>query len=149
MKHNGQTPRAREHGVSLMELLITVAIVGIIASIAIPSYRQHIMRSNRADATAALLNIAGQQEKFFLQNNAYTDVLGDGGLGMDTHSNNGLYKLTVTINNGGAGFDATAKNTPAADATGSQADDTDCTDFTLDETGARGSAPKDPSVCWR
>ena len=84
-------------------------------------------------------------------NNAYTDVLGAGGLGMDTHSNNGFYELAITLTDDGAGFDASANNAnPAAGASGSQADDTDCTTFTLDETGARGSAAdEDATICWR
>ena len=58
-------------GFTLMELMITLAIVALLAAIAVPSYREYIIRSNRIDATSALLKIAAAQEKFFLQNNSY------------------------------------------------------------------------------
>ena len=65
----------RQRGVTLIELVVVTVIVGILAAIAIPSYRIYILRSQRSDAKDAVLALATQQEKHYLQCNAYADVI--------------------------------------------------------------------------
>src|SRR5437763_16809045 len=62
----------RMRGMTLIELMVVVAIVAILASLAVGSYRRYVLRANRTDATSALLRIQVGEEKYFLQNNAYT-----------------------------------------------------------------------------
>jgi type IV pilus assembly protein PilE len=65
----------RRNGFTLVELLIVVAIVAILASIAYPSYQNHVTRTRYADAKVKLLEIMNQQRKFFTNNNTYTTNL--------------------------------------------------------------------------
>jgi len=74
--------KRNQTGVTLLELMTVVLVIGILSAIAIPSYRQYTMRAQRSDATAALLRIASAQEKFYLQNNTYTTTVGAGGLNL-------------------------------------------------------------------
>ena len=134
-------------GFSLVELMITVAIVVIIASIALPSYRNYVLRSHRIDATKSLLAIAGAQEKYYIQNNTYADTLGEGGLATDDKSENGWYDLSIVAGDVN-GFLAQA----VVDPDGAQADDTQCQTFSIDAQGRKratdGESPTD-DLCWR
>src|SRR5690242_3105801 len=56
----------RTHGFTLMELMITVVIIGILATIAYPSYTQYVIRSNRSAAQSFILGVANQQEQYNL-----------------------------------------------------------------------------------
>jgi len=131
----------KQGGVTLMELVVVMAIIGILAAIAVPSYRQYTLRSHRAEAKAALLNLAAAQEKFYLQNNTYTTELTDAppdGLGLTESTEGGFY--TIAIDDADAdGFAATAT------ASGGQADDEHCAEFGIDQTGARTATSDD---CW-
>jgi type IV pilus assembly protein PilE len=132
-------------GFSLIELMITVGIITILASIALPSYRNYVLRSNRGDATQALLRVAAQQEKFFLQNNTYAATMDD--LNMDAKSEHGWYDLNITVGDVN-GFTAEA----LANADESQADDDACQTFRIDAQGRKlaldsgGAANED--TCW-
>ena len=59
-------------GITLIELMIVIVVIGIMAAIAYPNYREFVARANRNEAKAALLRIATNQERFYLQNNSYT-----------------------------------------------------------------------------
>jgi type IV pilus assembly protein PilE len=134
-------------GFSLIELMIALVIVAILAAIAIPSYRNYVLRVNRNDATAALLKIAAAQEKFYLQNNTYTNNLDDpppAGLGIPT-TENGYYTLAVTVGDPTRDFLATA----TVDAGGPQAADGACATFTINHQDVRTSLPDGIDVCWR
>lgn len=82
-----QRRHAGAHGFTLMELLITVAILGILASVAIPQYQQYVMRARRAEAKSALARVQGAQERYFTVNNTYTTDPTQLGLGACTAPN--------------------------------------------------------------
>ncbi len=130
-------------GFSLMELMIVVAIAAILAVVAIPNYVSHVERSHRTDATAALLKLAADQERYYLQNNSYGTMANLG----DPTTENGWYTLAVTGANANT-FTATA----TAKSTGAQADDTLCQVFSIDASGLRtasnASAADTSDACW-
>ena len=66
----------RQQGMTLIELVVVMVIVGILAAVAIPSYRSYVIRSQRSDAKDALLALATQQEKHYLQCNNYAGGAG-------------------------------------------------------------------------
>ncbi len=136
----------RNRGFTLIEMLITVTILIILAAVAIPNYRGHVLRSNRSDAMAALMRIAAAQEKFYLQNNTYTNTLGTDGLNIETTSANEHFNLTVRDADL-AGFVAEAT------ATGKQTADEKCAFFSIDQAGnrfAKSDTDADTTgLCWR
>lgn len=90
----------RQFGITLLELMIAVAIVGILAAIAYPSYVEYVKRSNRADAMQALQQGAQQAERWFTQQNSYTDLSTDDGKvflysGESAVKSKGIFTFTV------------------------------------------------------
>ncbi|MEZ5500461.1 MAG: type IV pilin protein [Steroidobacteraceae bacterium] len=147
--------RRRQRGVTLMELLTVVVVLGILATIAIPSYRSYLLRSQRTDGTTTLLRVRSAQEKFYLQNNAYSNDMGPapaglgiaGAAGACANSEGGKYQVCIAFNGGNPNtFIATAAPTAA----GGQGADTKCTSFTINETGTKGSTGTATTAeCWR
>lgn len=144
--------KRRMRGVTLMELLVVIAVLGTLAAIAVPSYRRYLIRSQRSEAKIALLQLQTAEEKYYLQNNAYTnDITGatnatPPGLGMGSMTETRKYDLAVVTANNGQTYTATA--TPRAG--GGQADDVQCLNFTINERGTRGvSGPSGPETCWK
>ena len=138
----------RMRGMTLIELMVVVAIVAILASLAVGSYRRYVLRANRTDATSALLRIQVGEEKYFLQNNAYTinaTAQPPTGLGVASPTRNGFYNITVTP--GSTGSIATSFSATAT-AKGTQTQDTSCQTLTIDDQGLRNSAPS-TTECWR
>jgi type IV pilus assembly protein PilE len=66
-------------GFTLVELMIAVAVVGILAAIAIPSYQESLKKSRRSDAQASLMNFANAMERHFTETSTYCDVGTEGG----------------------------------------------------------------------
>lgn len=76
--------RRRTGGLSLVELLVVLAIVGILAAIAMPAQKQYMIRANKAGAKAVLEEIAQRQEQFMVQNRAYASTVSALGMTMPT-----------------------------------------------------------------
>lgn len=135
-------------GFNLIELMIVVVIIVILATIAFPNYRQYVQRSNRTDAKASLLRIASEQEKFFMQNNRYTNDFSPAGLDMDATSEEGYYNLNIAAGaTGNINTSFVISATPVAGER--QADDGPCQTFSLSDQNVRNSAPDGPDICWR
>lgn len=131
-----------------MELLITVVIIGIVVSIGYPSYMEHTKKTRRTEAMGTLMNLAGAQEKFFMQNNRYTDeVAADGlalNLGAGDKTQSGYYTISIDLPDAG-GFVATATLVNVDS-------DPKCKTFSLDHTGLRGATTEGGATatdCWR
>jgi type IV pilus assembly protein PilE len=142
--------RAHMRGVTLVELMVVVVVLAIISSIAVPTYRKYLIRAQRSEGKIALLQLQTAEEKFYLQNNTYTDKVTDSstaespGLGLPGTSETGKYRVTVVTGVGGQTYIATA--TPEK----GQTDDKDCAKLTVDERGVRGiSGTKTPEFCWK
>jgi type IV pilus assembly protein PilE len=66
-------PRTKHQGFTLIELLVTIVVLGILVSIAVPGYRQYVVRGKRSAAQSVMLDIANREQQFFLANRAYAD----------------------------------------------------------------------------
>jgi type IV pilus assembly protein PilE len=142
--------KRKQSGVTLMELLTVVAVIGILASVALPSYRRYLQRAQRTDATSALLRVQTAEEKRYLQLGSYTTNLTAApptGLGLLATSERGYYNLSVATTT--TGYTVTA--TPVSG--GGQADDKSCGTFTINESGTRTalntSGADNKTECWR
>ena len=127
-------------GVTLVELMIVIAIIGIMSAVAYPSYDSYMKKSRRADAKVALTEMADRQERFYLQNNTYTTNLAAVG---GAATKEGFYTLSIDsadIN----GFALTA--TAAAGGPQASDNDTNSGDCTIMKMTSAGS--KTPDKCW-
>jgi type IV pilus assembly protein PilE len=131
----------KQRGVTLMELMAVVVIVGTLAAIAYPSYREQVRRSNRTEARVALEQTAGALEKCYTRYMMYNDNANcpaanqfNAGAGFNTPR--GFYRITAPTLNG-------VQFTVRADAQGGQATDTACARLELTEAGNRT-----PATCW-
>ncbi|RTR39092.1 type IV pilin protein [Shewanella canadensis] len=125
-------------GFTLIEVMITVAIVGILAAIAYPSYIDYVIKSGRSEGVAAVLRVANLQEQYYMDNRAYATDMTKLGLGATAYkSEHGYYEVTSS---GTSSFTITAK------AIGTQASrDSTCKTITLTDTGVKGPNTE----CWK
>jgi len=119
-------------GFTLIELMITILVVAILASIAIPSYRQYVIRGNRTAAQAVMMEIATRQQQYFVANRTYAEIE-DLGFALPPEVANN-YEFAMELDPGPPpGFEITLE------AIESQASDGD---LTLSSEGVKGPAGK-------
>lgn len=144
-------------GFTLVEMMVVVLLLSIILGLSIPGYRQYVQRASRTDATADLLRLAANQERFYLQNGTYATnaelaAAPPAGLGFTgSKTKRGYYSVAITLGNANR-FTATA----AAIGGEKQADDDKCQTFRINESGLREAASNSGSYtaasaeeCWR
>jgi len=134
--------RTRCDGYTLTELLITVAILGIIAAIAYPSYQNYVQATRRAEARNMLLDASNREERFFADNNAYSADMTALGFAADPAiSNEGNYSLD--------GAASATSYTLTTTAQGAQANDDACDTIWLTSTGVKGfTGTGSVDACW-
>jgi type IV pilus assembly protein PilE len=143
-------------GFTLIELMVTVAIVAILASIATTSYQSQIRKSRRTDARTALLDIAGREERIMSVTTVYSALPSDLGYGTAATwaavgaIGSGYYTLAVNVGTG-----PPATYTIIATTTGTQTSDAACATLSVNQLGQQmstdsgGNVTTSGSACWK
>lgn len=144
-------PTRTDAGVTLLELLIALAIAALLAAMAYPSYRQHLLRAHRSEAIESLLTVAAEQERHHLAHGRYAGSFranDDAGLAVRPTTATGMYQLDLE-EAGLASYVAVA--TPSPDSP--QAADRRCARLTMAASGQRTAADSEgrdtTRECWR
>lgn len=146
----------KNKGFTLIEVMIVVAILAIIVALALPNYREYILRANRAVGKSALLEAASRQEQYFLNNRSYTHQLTDLGYSANYYVDSegqplsagagSIYQITITEPSSNTGETA---YTLSAIPQGGQADDTKCGSLGIDEQADKTvTGTKTDTYCW-
>jgi len=146
-KKNCALRKLRNRGFTLIELMVALAIAGVLASVALPSFQSHIRKARRVDAQASLQRIQLEQVRWRAHHDTYTTTLSD--LGLTNSSGQAYLQLSIA--------DATSDGFLAvASAVGDQARDTDCQLMQLRLANAAtvtltsgNAAQTDAPRCWK
>lgn len=140
---------ARPHGFTLVELMITVAIVGILAAVAYPSYTSFVAKGNRAEGRAAVMKMLQDQERYFTQRNSYV-VVNTNATGNELKNFSGDSRATskylVTAAACAGSTIAQCVEVSAVPQFGSG--DPDVGTLTSTSAGARGCSGSKKQLCW-
>lgn len=138
----------KQLGLTLVELMVVVAVLAVLASIAYPLFTNQVQKARRADAKIALHNIALAQERYYTINGEYAGTLSS--LQVSTAvqggaSDEGYYTITVAR----SGTD-NEQFTARADisSTAAQASDSNCSWFRIDQVGTKAAADGGSTNCW-
>lgn len=140
------SPRFRQQAFTLIELMITVAIVAILARIAYGSYTESVNRSKRSQAQTAILGAAQALERYYTKNNGYTGAAAGAVFPANVPATGvANYTLSVVV------ADANTYTITATRSTSGSMMNDACGDFTYASSGSKGLASNTKAVadCWK
>ena len=143
-KLNSMTPlnQGKQRGITLLELMIVVAIISLLAAVTYPSYTQYVLRGNRSEGRAALLDTAAKLERFYSDNNRFATADDTFPALPNFSTTTETDKYTLSITTSGAYQTYTLTATPAFT-------DLECANLTYTQAGARGiSGTGTADDCW-
>jgi type IV pilus assembly protein PilE len=147
-------------GFTLIELMIAVAIIGILVKLAYPAYTQSVLKSHRAEAKSALLDLASREERYFGTANQYSATGTTLGYASGTTltaaaplpvmtGNAAYYNLSVQVPDPAASAASSPSFLATATAVNGQTRDAKCMNFTLNQAGVQAVSGSDSaSNCW-
>ncbi len=140
----------RIRGFTLVEVVVTVVILGILTGIAYPSYTKWVYQSRRADAHRSLTELANRLERNYLNANTYTTDLTDFGYLAATNVTveGGMYQIRVDAPTAGCPIVSCYVVTATPVAGTVQTNDATCTSLSLSSTGVKSATGSNPGVCW-
>ena len=139
----------KQRGMTLVELLTAMAVVGILSAIAVPSYTSYMRKTRRADAKVMLTSSAQQLERCYTRINSYNDGTNDvnGSCQLPLGANSSkTYSLAIAFDTT-AGLPAGQSYTLTATPLGNQAQDTHCGNFSLNQISQR-TVSTAATDCW-
>jgi type IV pilus assembly protein PilE len=134
---------SRQDGFTLVELMITVVVVSILASLSYGAYTEQLAKSRRAAARAMIMDVLQHEERFFTENNTYTTDLTQMGYPATLHTDRDGHNITLA-----AGATGAIATSVAVTAT-ALITDAKCTSLTLSSANAQTGAGSQSAVCWR
>ncbi|MEM1262619.1 MAG: type IV pilin protein [Pseudomonadota bacterium] len=136
--------RGQQRGVTLLELMIVVVIIALLAAIGYPSYAAYTLRAQRTEGRSAVIQYAGEQEKFLLTNNTYANSMAQlrGGGGATFLTETGQYEISIR-NATPSTYEivATYQGTAASETT-------TCQEMSINQDAEFASTPQGPATCW-
>ncbi len=150
MSRRIQPVAAGARGFTLIEVMITVAIVGILAAIAYPSYTSYVAKGNRAEGRAAAMKMLQDQERWFTQKNTYVAVVATNASGEVLKNFSGDSRATSKYFIGAAQCGATAINQCVLVTAVPQfgGGDPEVGTLSITSTGTRSCTGTKPTLCW-
>lgn len=133
------TLRRNARGFTLIELMITVAVIAILAAVAIPSYSEHVRKSRRAQAKADLVELAQQLERFHTVQNTYSGM----SLPFTESPRDGKSYYTLSLSGAATSSAFTLQAVP-----GTGQDKDKCGTLTLDQAGRKTPTEAKVAGCW-
>lgn len=140
MAHIDMQHVGRQAAFTLLEVMVTVAIVAILVSICYPSYQQYVLRTYRAEASSHLQILANAQEQYIADYGQYTTDFAL--LGWQQLQQGNRYRYRITLEHDAQGYQLSAT------AIGLQQADSDCAEFTLNHLGQRNVQSPQYLSCW-
>jgi len=141
--HNPECRMNKQRGVTLLELLIVIVVIGILVAVAYPSYTKQVQRTKRAECAGGLVQLANAMERDLSQNNTYSNIVTGGG-----------FVGTCPIDGGAATYNLSVQAFTASTYTlratpvGGQAND-ECGWLQLTNTGKKSAQNGNIATCWR